>query len=368
MRDELIFGSVMAIRFSVPLLILRYPLPGILVAIAADADRAILHAYTSLPLDNYQFYDKSLDVFYLSIAYVATLRNWRDPTAVTIGRFLWFYRLFGVALFALVGDHRLLFLFPAVFEFYFIIYETVRVRWIAERLTGSDLLLMAALAWMLKLPQEYWLHVARRGTTAWTERNIYRVHPSTGLLLLIPAVLALVGALVVLGRFLLRWLPPADHSRRFDANKYDSAAQQLPGRSRTLEPILNPALLEKIGLVTLVGVVFTEFVPGIDASTVQITFGLTFLVVANAALTFWFGGQGTRWRSPVGDFAVTCAINAPIMFALSAAAGSVNASVAVSTASFFVLLASLLIGLHDRYRHGHQWRQLPVEDALGQDR
>ena len=364
MRDELIFGCVVAVRFAVPLIILRYPLPGIIAAITVDADKALLRAYTSLPLDNYQFYDKSLDVFYLSIAYVATLRNWRDPTAVMIGRFLWFYRLIGVSLFALVGDHRLLFLFPAAFEFYFIFYETVRVRWAANRFTGSDLLLVAAIAWILKLPQEYWLHVARYGTTAWAERNIYRIDPSTRQLWLIPAVLALTGALVLLVRFVLRKLPPADHRRCFDANKHDPTAGQLLGRARSVEPIRTPALVEKIGLVTLVGMVFTEFIPGIDASTVQITFGLAFLVVANAVLSVWFAGQGSRWRSPTGDFAATCAINAPIMLALSVAAGWANASVAIWTALFFVLLVSLLIGLHDRYRQVNQWRQLGADDGL----
>jgi hypothetical protein len=368
MRDELIFGSVVAVRFAVPLIILRYPIPGIVAAIVADGDKGVLRAYTHLSLDNYQLYDKSLDVFYLSIAYVATLRNWRNPTAVTIGRFLWFYRLFGVSLFALVGDGRLLFLFPAAFEFFFIIYETIRVRWNAERLTGSDLLLVAAAAWMLKLPQEYWLHVANHGTTKWVGRNIYRMDPSPRTLLVIPAVLCITAALVVSVRFALRLLPPADHPWCFDANKYDPTAGRLLDRTRAVEPLVSSALIEKIGLVTLVGMVFTEFIPGINENSLQITFGLAFLVVANAALNVWFGGQGRRWRSPAGDFALTCAINAPIMLMLTVTANWMNVSVALWATSFFVLLASLLMGLHDRYREVYRWRQLPADDGFEQNR
>ena len=50
----------------------------------------------------YQTYDKALDVYYLAIAYISTMRNWRDPVAFRSARFLYLYRLVGVTLFELL--------------------------------------------------------------------------------------------------------------------------------------------------------------------------------------------------------------------------------------------------------------------------
>ena len=48
-----------------------------LAALVIDGlDQTIFQTFTSLDLSGYQSYDKALDVYYLSIAYTATLRNW----------------------------------------------------------------------------------------------------------------------------------------------------------------------------------------------------------------------------------------------------------------------------------------------------
>jgi hypothetical protein len=41
-------------------------------------DQTIFQTYTTLSLDHYQGYDKALDIYYLSIAYIATIRNWTN--------------------------------------------------------------------------------------------------------------------------------------------------------------------------------------------------------------------------------------------------------------------------------------------------
>jgi hypothetical protein len=43
----------------------------------------------------YQSVDKGLDIYYLSIAYLATTRNWTSDVAFRIARFLFYYRLVG---------------------------------------------------------------------------------------------------------------------------------------------------------------------------------------------------------------------------------------------------------------------------------
>ena len=364
MRDEIVLGIVVAARFLIPLLILRYPLPGILGAILADGDRVILHVYTDVPLDNYQIYDKAFDVYYLSIAYVATLRNWRDPTAITIGRLLWLYRLFGVALFALTGDHRLLFIFPAAFEFFFVLYEAFRTRWAPERLTGAALLMVAATAWTLKLPQEYWLHVARLGTTAWLERNI--MHPDPSIRFVLVGVAMVIGVAVAIGcaRWALRQLPPADHPWRFGAIPTLSDDGQSEGRAFAARAPRS-GLVEKLALVTLLGMMFAEFAPGLDESTVQVGLGLAFLVIGNAVISVRFVDRSGDRRTAAEEVAATCALNAPIVLSLMIAAQWVKVSIPAFSSACLVLLASLLIGLHDRYHD--TYRQLLAESRRPRD-
>ena len=98
---------VVGLRLVVPLFIPRFPLPAILAALVIDGvDKSIFAAFTGLPLDNYQSYDKALDIYYLTIAYLSVLRNWRNPFAVGVAAFLWYYRLVGVL--AVRADRRAL--------------------------------------------------------------------------------------------------------------------------------------------------------------------------------------------------------------------------------------------------------------------
>ena len=130
-----VFVTVVAARFLLPLSIPRYPLPAILACLVLDAaDQSIFQAFTDDPLTGYQAYDKALDVYYLAIAYISTMRNWRDAVAFEVTRFLYLYRLAGVTLFELGGPRWLLLVFPNTFEYFFIAYEVVRTRWDPTRL------------------------------------------------------------------------------------------------------------------------------------------------------------------------------------------------------------------------------------------
>jgi hypothetical protein len=88
MTATAVFIAVVGARFLVPLLIPRYPLPAILAALILDGvDQTI---FQSLGFDppGYQGYDKAMDVYYLAIAYLATMRNWSSHSAVQVARFL----------------------------------------------------------------------------------------------------------------------------------------------------------------------------------------------------------------------------------------------------------------------------------------
>ena len=129
-KTTVVFWAVVAARFLVPLLILRFPLPAVLAPLVLDAvDQSIFQRFGYDP-PGYQGYDKAMDVYYLAIAYLSTMRNWTTRT----GRSRWrgscyFYRLVGVAAFELSHWRPLLLIFPNTFEYFFIAYEAVRLLW-----------------------------------------------------------------------------------------------------------------------------------------------------------------------------------------------------------------------------------------------
>jgi hypothetical protein len=115
----LVFWIVVMARFFIPLAIPRYPLPAVIVILILDTvDQTIFQQFTSLPLEGYQGYDKALDTYYLAITYLSTLQNWSNDYAFKIGRFLFYYRLLGVAPFELTQLRALLLIFPNIFEYF----------------------------------------------------------------------------------------------------------------------------------------------------------------------------------------------------------------------------------------------------------
>ena len=125
-KEALVFSLVVGLRFLVPLLIPRFPLPAVVGSLVLDAvDHSIFQAFGYDP-PHYQSYDKALDVYYLTIAYLSTMRNWDNAVAFNASRFLLYYRLVGVMLFEFLSARALLMIFPNTFEYFFIAYEAIR--------------------------------------------------------------------------------------------------------------------------------------------------------------------------------------------------------------------------------------------------
>ena len=94
--DIAIAVLVVGLRVIVPLLIPRFPLPAIIAALLLDAvDQTVFQAFTNLDLTHYQSYDKALDIYYLTLAYLATFRTWTSIDAFGVSQFLFHYRLVG---------------------------------------------------------------------------------------------------------------------------------------------------------------------------------------------------------------------------------------------------------------------------------
>jgi hypothetical protein len=374
--DALVFLVVFIGRLGIPLFIFRYPLPAILAAMVLDAaDQTIFQQFTNLNLDNYQSYDKALDIYYLSVAYIATLRNWTNLFAFETGRFLWYYRLVGVTAFELSQWRPLLLIFPNTFEYFFDWYEAVRTKWNPIRLTRRHVIGAAAFIWIfIKLPQEYWIHIAKLDTTDLIKEDILGVPVDTPWgeaisenLWVIPVLLAVVAAIWLAIRWVRPRLPEADWPLTFDADKHRDAGLRVDQRP-VLERVPYNGLLEKIALLSLVTVIFSQVLPSSDVSVLQIVVGVAVIITANAFVSEWFARRGTHWRSILTEFAAMAVINLAIALLYVLIVPSFDGEIQFRGILFLVLLLTLIVTLYDRYRPVHDQRFAGRRDTSGADR
>ena len=360
--DVVIFWLVVLSRVLVPLTIPRYPLPGVLASLVLDAvDQTIFQGLGDVELADYQGYDKALDIYYLAIAYVATLRNWTNYTAVRISRFLFYYRLVGVVMFEMLQFRWLLLVFPNVFEYFFIFYETYRLRWDPRRLSAETLVGLTAFIWIvIKLPQEFWIHIAQLDITdglkqlfgypldtAWPDI----ITANAGLFA--AAVLALVLVLVFAWRAIKRQLPPADWDVSFEQDAHLDRPQEerLIQVSRDLaNRFFDHELFEKTALISLLVIIFAHILPGIRSSDLELALAIVVVVVVNTLLSEWLARRGVAWPHALRQGVVMFAVNLPVFMAISYLRYGSFTQAALTNILLFVLLLSLIITLYDRYR------------------
>ncbi len=367
--DWLIFWVVAAARFLLPLTIPRYPLPGIVASLALDAvDQTIFQQFTSLPLEGYQGYDKALDIYYLTIAYISTLRNWVNGFALQVSRFLFFWRLVGVVLFELTHLRLLLLIFPNTFEYFFIFYEAYRLRWDPKRMAKKLLIGAVAFIWILiKLPQEYWLHIAQADVTDWIKTNlvgvpsdvpwseIFQTWPGTFL-----AVLAVLALVLVFARwFARRRSSPAERALAFAADAHQpvfTVEQVRSAVASEARSIVDAALVEKIFLITLVSISFAQVLPDVQSSNLQLAIGVALVVTINTALSHWLARRGFGWAFALGQFMVMAVVNLGLILAYALLRSRFDAPASIGNVLFFALLLTLLVTLFDHYRQVYLMR------------
>ncbi|MDA0181254.1 hypothetical protein OJ997_13180 [Solirubrobacter phytolaccae] len=325
----LIVAIVLA-RLLVPLLIPRCELV-IIVALVLDAiDNSLLAAFTDVDLGPdgpYQSVDKALDIYYLAIAYVTTLRNWTSHSAVRIARFLFYYRLVGVLAFELLDSRAMLLLFPNTFEFFFIVYATLALRWSPSTWPPRFWWWVAIVLWVcVKLPQEYWIHIAQRDFT-----ETVTDYPWVGV------VSALgIAALAALYWFVARpRMPAPDRAWHFLAERRDHEPRRGGG-------VRWSEVGEKTALIGLIAIIFAEILPDVETSALEVGVGVVAIILANDAISTWAP------RLTV-EFAGLVVVNLGLIFGLSRFFTAAE-NFPLGTALFFALLISLLLWLYDRYK------------------
>lgn len=367
--DALIFLFVVGLRFGVPLLIPRFPLPAVLAALVIDAaDQTIFQQYTDLDLDGYQGYDKALDVYYLAIAYLSTIRNWTDPFAAGVARFLWYYRLVGVMLFELIEVRALLIIFANTFEYFFIAYELIRCWSDPRRLGRRFVLIMAAVIWIfVKLPQEYWIHIAQLDFTNVMKNDVLGVDvdaswgTALGQNLWFVALLIVVAALVTFGIKRLRErLPDPDWAFTVSVDRHLERPQYAV-RTRVADFTV-PLVAEKVVLTSLITIIFSQIIPDYDASPLPTTFAIGIIVVASAAVSQWLSGRGVSWTSTGREFGAMVLINVGIVIGYIILLRRSDTPINEAATVFFVLLLTLIITLFDRFHAGRGRSAEPVPE------
>lgn len=276
----LVVGS----RLIVPLFIPRYPLPAIILCLVIDAvDQTIFQTFTTLNLNSYQSYDKALDIYYLSIAYLSTFKNWTNKAAFQISQFLFYYRMFGNALFELTGERLLLFIFPNTFEYFFIFYSVLALKYDMRKFSTKFFLVSAAFIWIfIKLPQEYWIHIAKLDTTDLISYVISNyLNFWAGVLFAIAVVL--ISILIYRGiKYIRPRMPKFDYDLRFEFNEKIKRLLIYPTSYKSLIKSYKKQIFEKIIFVTLISIIFASVFPSFNPRSIEILTGVSFIIVVNS--------------------------------------------------------------------------------------
>ena len=338
-----VFVIVVGLRFLLPLFIPRFPLPAIFACLVLDGiDQTIFQTFGFDP-PGYQNYDKAMDLFYLSIAFLSSLQNWTRSSAVGISRFLFFYRMVGVMAFEITGVRTLLLVFPNTFEYFFIAYEVVRLRWDPRRFShallaphgGGDLDLRQAAPGVLdpRGPARLHRHLAERAVVRSARRRprCSSVWPCSGSSCG-PASCRPTGpGTWPPTRCPRRWTPPPSATR-------GPPRTCGSGRGRRWRRSCSSACCRRSTRASC---------PGLEVSDLRMFVGIAVFVVVNAAISIAFARRAGTREGLAGDFGVRVVVNLGLVLLarLLLGAGALD----VSATLFFVLLLSLLVTMHDRF-------------------
>ena len=353
-ETAVVFVAVVGARFLVPLLIPRFPLPAILAALVLDGvDQTIFQAFGHDP-PQYQGYDKAMDVYYLAIAYLSTMRNWTSRPAVQVARFLYFYRLVGVVAFELSDWRPLLLIFPNTFEYFFIAYEVIRLRWDPARFGLRFWIVLAAVIWVfVKLPQEWWIHIAQLDVTDMMAAHAW----------IAPTLVVVLIALTALFWFVVRpRLPAYDHGWRIAADPLPEDIDEAAERDRWVAAhgrLWSTGTLEKVVLMGFLWIIYAQVLPGVRASTAQLFLGVAVFVVVNAAFSLGVARRTRSLESTVAAFGARVVLNVVLVVLAGWLLGG-EEDLNRANALFFVFLLSLITLLDDRYRPVHEARFAPA--------
>ena len=168
---------VIALRLLVPLLILRWQLAGGIAAMLLDGADVILIDIMGLGGfgGHYHQTDKLLDTYYLAIECAVAWR-WLNPWARWPALALFGFRTVGVAAFEVTEERITLFIFPNMFENWWLYCVAVARFW--PRLEPKSVKSVAIPMVILLVPkmgQEWLLHYTEAKPWTWFKENVFDI-------------------------------------------------------------------------------------------------------------------------------------------------------------------------------------------------
>ena len=362
--DQTVFWAVVFVRFLLPLFIPKFPLPAILACFLADAvDQTVFQSFTHLSLIGYQGYDKALDIFYLCIALLTTYRNWLSYPALQIGSLLFYLRIVGVLAFEITNWRPIMVWFPNAFEYYFIFYELLRSRWSPSQRNARFFLVSAVIIWIgIKIPQEYWIHVAHLDLTDLLKASVMRAPLEASwnqaialrpfaFLWIVASAMAVLAALLLLVR---RVAGPPQHALELTARDLPEEIDEARERDQHIAEgwrLFDIRLAEKTVLVGFVTVIFADVLPGVNAARAQLVGGTALIVTLNTFLRLRSARAERSIESAVMSFILLALTNLGVVFFADGILRRVGqGSLNVPATLFFLLLLTLIVTLYDRWR------------------
>lgn len=173
-------AELTVLRLLTPLLMLRWQLTGVLLAILLDInDWNLLTLNTPEDHALYQNWDRVMDLWIWLVALVI-VRTWKDKASRSLAFGFFGFRMIGMVIFFLIQDRRFLFYFPNYFDNFLVMYlGYVRIfkRDILFE-TYLDALVILPLLIIPKTIHEYFSHYLQR--QPWELYNIARPFGITG--------------------------------------------------------------------------------------------------------------------------------------------------------------------------------------------
>ncbi len=151
--EELIISIV---RIFASLVVFKYNFFGAILVILIDfSDLFMMNLINLGGVRNYQMLDKLLDLFYIIYFLIITLRWERLLRNISITLFI--FRILGFFLFEFFQNRLILFIFPNIFEFWFLGIALLLLLKI--EISKKKIIIIFLVTTFLKLIQEYILHV-----------------------------------------------------------------------------------------------------------------------------------------------------------------------------------------------------------------
>jgi hypothetical protein len=259
--------------------------------------------------------------------------------------------LIGVTAFELTEWRPLLLIFPNTFEYFFIAYEAYRLFWNPARVSMRSWVVTAAAIWVfVKLPQEWWIHIAQLDVTETIAEVAWFG----------PAIIAALVLVCLVYWFAVRPRQPApDWSWHVAADPLPADAVTVAARNRWVAAhgrLVSAGTLEKVVLIGLLWVIYSQILPGTGATSGQLFLGTAAFVVVNAAVALWVARSARGVEPVLMAFGLRVLMNIGLVllagWLLARGDGEINRA----NALFFILLLSLITLLDDRYRPLYEMR------------